>query len=332
MGFLRATNTTVSILHNSAKEYLFDENRKDNLPVLSKTVADLIIAWECFRYLHHVFGDPERFPSSEVWGGYRRYQDSSLGRDPLGEEQQETPWEVARKAPQEAAVKWPYLRYAAESWFVHARQGFKISKVKHYDFPASGWLMHEFFHVSDTIRKPWIELCGDPQMEILAGDQDEVHIVACLGPTPLVQSALPFSPINTMQLLWLISLNGMSLKYCIPFSKCTPSLLMKMDENGNTLPKTDARELRPVVYHLGYKKELNRKNHLDDTPLHLAFQFDHLDIVKVLLKEGVDTTIKNDAQLTASELGAQLGRGYYILEKTRKGAAVIPVEGPGRRL
>ena len=138
MGFLRATDTAVSILHNSATEYLFDENRKDDLPILSKTVADLKIARECFRYLHYVFGDPKRLPSSEVWGASHTFKDFRLGRGPPRGAKRELPWEAARKHPQEAAAKWPYLRYAAESWFVHARRGFKISKVQFYD-PCS-WL------------------------------------------------------------------------------------------------------------------------------------------------------------------------------------------------
>ena len=171
MGFLRATNTTVPILHNSAMEYPSDESRKDGLPLLSKRVADLKVSRECFRYLHHVFGDPKRLPSSEVLGRYSLFKDSKLGRDSQGGEQGEPPWEVARKDPQKAAVKWPYLRYAAESWFFHARRGFKISKTEFYDQPALGWLMHQFFEVSDVIRKPWIELCGDSKMEIWPGSR-----------------------------------------------------------------------------------------------------------------------------------------------------------------
>ena len=85
MGFLRATDTTVSILHNSATEYLFDENRKDHLPVFSKNVADLQLARTCFRYLHYVFGDPSRLPSSEVIGHYSRNQCSEPSGGPTGD-------------------------------------------------------------------------------------------------------------------------------------------------------------------------------------------------------------------------------------------------------
>src|SRR6202012_2367293 len=76
MGFLRATDTTVSIIHHTAIEYLFDEHRKDNLPVLSKSEADLTISWECFRYLHHAFGDPERLLMCTLNGHYNGHQDS----------------------------------------------------------------------------------------------------------------------------------------------------------------------------------------------------------------------------------------------------------------
>ena len=40
VGFLRANTETVSIVHHTAIEYLFDQNRKDNLPVLSKSEAN----------------------------------------------------------------------------------------------------------------------------------------------------------------------------------------------------------------------------------------------------------------------------------------------------
>jgi len=54
--------------------------------------------------------------------------------------------------------------------------------------------------------------------------------------------------------------------------------------------------------------EVNKTNHSGNTPLHLAFQFDHPEIVDLLIQEGADLTIKNNAQLTASELGAKLER------------------------
>ena len=333
MGYLRATDTTVSILHNSATEYLFDENRKDHLPVLSKAVADLKIARECFRYLHYVFGDEQSLPSLDVVPILKRSHSIRPVRDRLEVEQQEPPWEVARKDPQEAAANWPYLRYAAEYWFVHARRGFKISKVKYYDYPARGWMNHQFFKGSDAIRKPWIELCGDPRMQILAGDQAEVHIAACLGLGPLVQLAIKSvqPEMSIFRQLWATGRNKTQMVYCIPISQCTPSLLMDPDKNGNTPPNLDTRRPTYRSFNTINRKGFNKKNHSGDTPLHLAFHFDYVDIVKLLLEEGADPTIKNNAKLTASELGARLARGHGL--GARNGTVVVvPVEGPERRL
>ena len=325
MGFLRVTNTSVSILHNSATEYLFDENRKDNLPVLSKAMADLKIARECFRYLHYVFGNEKILPTSEVSGEY-------IGLQVLAPRQGTPPWKVARKAPLEAAAMWPYLRYAAESWFVHARRGFKISKVEHYDYPADGWVKHQFFEVSDDIRKPWIELCGDPKMKILAGKQGKVHIIVCLGLAPLVplaiESAWPQTLRSRLLQPLLFKPTVTDLKHCIPISRCTPSLLAGLDRHGNTPSKQETweqRYIKPSVINL---KEVNKKNSSGNTPLHLASQFDHMDIIGLLLDNGADPTIKNNAQLTASELGASLGREYSVL-RAWEGTVVVPVEGPG---
>ena len=328
MGFLRATNTTVSILDNSATEYLFDENRKDDLPILSKRMADLKIARECFRYLHHVFGHLERLPSSEVlveWGDWGGSRGSRLRQDRMG--QLEPPWELAQKDPQEAAAKWPYLRYAAESWFLHARRGFENSAVEYYDYPAQGWLFYQIFEVSDTVRKPWIALCGNPKMSILAGDQPTLHIAACLGLTPLVQLAIKCTQPRGFQRLRLVGLIGAQYHLCIPVSQCRPSLLINSDKNGNIPPKLKVREPRLLTWWKLNQKGFNEKNGSGNAPLHLAFQFDHIDIVTLLLEEGADPTIKNNAQLTAAELGAKLGRGY-TLEKTKKGTVVVPVEEP----
>ena len=331
MGFLRATNTTISILHNSATEYLFDESRKDDLPVLSKAMGDLKIARECFRYFHYVFGDSRSLPSSEVFAVWVRSHSIRPERDILEVEQQEPPWEVARKDPQEAAAKWPYPRYAAESWVIHARRAFKISKIEYYDYPACGWLSHQFFGIGDAVRKPWIELCGDPKMIILAGEQRTLHIATCLGLAPLVQLAIKYTQPRGFQRLRLLGRSGTDKKYCIPFSECTLSLLINPDKNSNTPSQLKVWESRPLSSWKLNQKGFNEKNRSGDTPLHLAFQFDHIDIVKLLLKEGADPAIKNNAQLTPSELGAKLGRGY-TLKKTKKGIVVVPIEGPGRRL
>ena len=87
-GFLRAKDKTLYIVHHTAVEYLFDEKRKDNLPILSKSEVHFTISWECFQYIHLAFRDPE----------YRQ-----------------------------AGAEWPLIKYAAESWFIHARRSIEIS-------------------------------------------------------------------------------------------------------------------------------------------------------------------------------------------------------------
>ena len=284
MGFLRATDTTVSIFHHTAIEFLFDENRKDNLPVLSKSEADLRISWECFQYLHHAFGDPERLPRGDVDGNRRRSSDSSSGQGYKEQEPRKTPWEIARGDPQAAVDKWPYLRYAAESWFIHARRSIEISKDEFCNDSAHNWLQYQFFETSDAIRKPWIELCGDPKMQILAGEQMPLHVAVCLGLMPLVENAIRYftKATNTDQ---------SPLRLAIKFMSRTA--LGKRFATRDRSTRSD---------------EINKKNDLGDTPLHLAFRFHHPEIVELLVKEGADPIIKNNAQLTASELGAKLER------------------------
>ncbi|PUU84196.1 hypothetical protein B9Z19DRAFT_1037785 [Tuber borchii] len=320
MGFLRATDTTVSVVHYTAVEYLFDENRKDNLPVLSKSQADLTISWECFRYLHHAFGDPERFLKGAVSRHYNGSQDRSLGQYSQEETLRETPWEMARKNPLGTLTKWPYLRYAAESWFIHARQSIEVSKNKFCDDSTHDWFQHQFFETNDIVRKPWIALCGDPRMEILAGEQTPLHIAVCLGLVPLVEKALSESTKGTNSNCSPLHLAAkfISGAYKILIDRSEPSLLTVPDHDGNT-PLHEAAIsghssmfkalVKKLARHKTYCAEINKKNHFGNTPLHLAFQFDHLEIVELLAKGGADATIKNYAQMTPSELGAKLERG-----------------------
>ncbi|PUU77232.1 hypothetical protein B9Z19DRAFT_1086627 [Tuber borchii] len=194
--------------------------------------------------------------------------------------------------------------------------------------------MYQFFQISDDIRKPWIALCGDPRMEILAGDQAEVHIAACLGLGPLVQLAIKCAQpeVNIFQQLLTAGRGKTQIMDCIPISQCTPSLLIDLDKNATTSSKLDTRESTFLRFRPFNQKGFNKKNRSGDTPLHLAFQLDDMDMVELLLKEGADPTIENNAGLTASELGAKLGR-KYILEETGEGTVVVvPVEGPERRL
>ena len=320
LGFLRATDTTVSIVHHTAIEYLFDENRKDNLPVLSKREADLTISWECFRYLHHAFGDPEGFPREDACRHYNKFQDSSLGRYCQKEDPGETPWEVARKNPPGAVDKWPYLRYAAESWFIHARRSVEISKDKFCDDSTGNWLQYQFFGSSDIVRNPWIELCGDSRMEVLAGEQTPLHITVCLGLMPLVEKTLADFAKGTSsnQSPLHLAARFISGAYKLLIAKGGKSLLTDPDQYGNTpLHEAAISGHSPMLKALvkefagdnAYNNEINKKNHSGNTPLHLAFQFDHTEIVELLVREGADPAIKNSAQITALELGAELERG-----------------------
>ena len=347
-GFLRATNTTVSIVHHTAIKYLFDENRKGHLPVLSKSEADLTVSWACFQYLHQAFENVERVLREDVRGRQGGCRDLGSGGACREEEPGETPREVVPKGPQKATGKWPYLRYAAESWFIHARRSIEISKDKFHDDSARNWLQHQFFEVSDIIRGPWIDLCGDPDMEVLAGEQTPLHIAVCLGLTPLVEKALSDFTQRTKnhQTPLHLAAKLISGAYEILISNSEPSLLTAPDQDGNTpLHEAVISGHRPMLAGLVEKfaaptcrarnNEINRKNHFGNTPLHLAFQFDHPDIVKLLIDNGADPTIKNNAHVTASGLGGELGRDDSLdvlkqarmdCEGTKKGTSEESVE------
>jgi len=320
LGFLRATAETVSIVHHSATEYLFDEYSKGSLPVLSTIEADLALSWDCFRYLHYAFGDPKRFSRRNIMGGHLGSQDPSLERHHLAEKRRETSWEVSCRNPKEAADQRTYLRYAAESWFIHARRSIETSKEKFCDHSNHDWLQCQFFETSDAIRKPWIELCGDSRMEVLAGEQTPLHIAVCLGLMPLVEKALTnfTKGTNSNQSPLHLVARFLSGAYKILIAKGGPSLLTDPDQNGNT-PLHEAAlsghssMLKALVKRFAgdkaYSNEINKKNHSGNTPLHLAFQFDHTEIVELLVQNGADTAIKNNAKMTAQELGMKLERG-----------------------
>ena len=271
LGFLRATAETVSIVHHTATEYLLNESNKGNLPVPSKSEADLTLSWECFRYLHYAFGDPGRLPRTTVRGCHNGFQNSSLQRDNQDEDHGETPLEVAQTIPQVTAAKQTYLRYAAESWYIHARRSIEISKDKFCADSAYNWLQHQFFETSDVIRNPWIELCGDSRMEVLAGEQTALHIAVCLGLTPLVEKALSSftKGKNGNQSPLHLAARFISGAYKILISKGGPSLLTDPDQNGNT-------------------------------PLHEAAISGHLSMIKALVKnsQGTRHTIMKSTRKT----------------------------------
>ena len=328
MGFLRTTNTTVSIVHHTAIEYLFHEYSQGSLPVLSQEEADLTIAWECFRYLHQVYGDPKEFSNRDVkWPSNEKTDDESEDESEveseveLEEKSEEIPWKAARGRWWWAIHKWKFLEYAAESWFIHARRSIKISKDTFCDDSTRNWLKHQFFETNDVIRKPWINLCGDSKMEVLVGEQTPLHIAVCLGLTPLVEKALsvPTKEINSDASPLHLAIKFTSGAYKMLIARSSPPLLTKQDRNGNTPPHEAVISGHlPMVVSLvkkfatpeykAYSNQINQQNSCGNTPLHLAIQFDHPDIAEFLVKNGADPTVKNCAHVTASELRQRFRR------------------------
>jgi len=306
LGILRATTTTVSIVHHTAIKSVFDECSKGNPPVLSKSQEDRAVSWECFRYLHHAFGDPEEFPKGHLSGHNNGPRDPSSGR-------------VARGNPQEAVAKFPYLRYAAESWLIHARRSIEILGDKFYDDPAHNWLQYQFFATSDVIREPWTKLCGDPKMEILVGEQKPLNIAVCLELMPLVEKALSETTkeATTNQPALHLAAKFVSGAYKILIARSPLSLLAAPDRDGNTPLHQAAISghssmleglVKKFAKYKEYRNEINKENRSGNTPLHLAIQFDHPDGVGVLIGNGADQTAKNKAGVTALGLGEGLER------------------------
>ena len=255
-------------------------------------------------------------------------QDLSLVRYHQEAGPEEATPEEARRDPTGAAALWPCLRYASESWFIHARRGIEILKDNFCNDTTPNWFDNQFFERSDIIRKPWIDLCGDSRMEVLAGEQTPLHIAVCLGLIPLVDKALSdfTKGANSDSLLLHLAAKFKSGVYRVLIDKGRPSLLTDPDPCGNTPLHTAAIfGHRPMLQALvkrfaggaAYSNEINTKNHNGNTALHLAFQFDHPEIVELLVKRGADTTIENNDHFTASELGEKLERrdGLKILKQ-----------------
>ena len=265
MGFLRATETTVSLIHHTIIPYLFGENCEncDNARLgLSESETECAISLACFRYLHDVFGDRERY----------------RGRD-HEQEPGETLRELARENLQQAVVKQPFLRYAAESWLIHARRSIKFEELAFCD-KYQDLLQHQFFDTSDLVRKPWIELCGDPKMKVLAGKQTPLQVAVCLGLVSLVRQIL-------LNLTWGT------------YRTCTPP--------RHIVAKLKAR-VKFFARDKAYGKKINKRNRSGNTPLHLATEFGHTEIAWCLLGAGANRGIKNNDQKTAFELAKSLRR------------------------
>jgi len=357
-GFLRSAGETISIVHHTAVEYLFSGERGNDLAVCAKSKLDFEISWVCFQYLHAVFEDPGEAQKGDTRGHNGKPRDSSPRRGHQEGGRADTGWEFARERAQETASKRRYLRYAAESWFIHARRSIGISGPEDkFSDKTHNWLEYPFFEAGDTIRKPWIELCGDPRMGVLAGEQTPLHIAVCLGLIPLVEEALSCfkEGSNGTQSPLHLEAKFMSGAYKILIATDERWILTNPDEDGNTpLHQAAIFGHSPMLEGLlgkfagdtVYSKEINMKNKYGNTPLHLAVQFDYPDMVDFLARSGADIKIQNKGGLTATELGESLGRGDSLdilkkrLEEIQKHeparkpvelageAAEEPMEGP----
>ncbi|KAG0133874.1 hypothetical protein HOY82DRAFT_639180 [Tuber indicum] len=358
MGFLRVGDTTVSIVHHTATEYLFDKELQDSLQVPTKGELDLTASWECFRYLHSAFEDLEKPSDGNDRGRHNTSQKSNSQSD-RQEKQEEVPSEVARRCPQEAVAKWPYLKYAAESWFIHARRSIEIADHELWGNSAPNWLERQFFDTRDVIRKPWIKLCGDPRMEVLAGDQTPLHVAVCLGLRPLVEKALLDSNAgargtsnNQPPLSLAAKLMSKASKILRGESNSSPLTALERDSITPPHEAATSSHKPTLVGPVGkfatpryrvHSDKIDKQNSSGNTPLHLAILFDHPDIVKFLVENHADLTIKNHQGTTALELeqaedirqsvgGVVVETMVEGTEETRQEAREEPRKGFRRRL
>ena len=145
MGFLRATAKTVFILHHIATEYLFEETARTasrDPPNAGQTSQSPRSASDTSTMCSETLRDSRGGDPGTQAGG-----ETARERERL----QEAPWEAARKDPHGAVSKWPYLRYAAEFWFIHAHRGFKISKDQLHDNSNHKWLQYQFFETREKV-------------------------------------------------------------------------------------------------------------------------------------------------------------------------------------
>ncbi|KAG0133854.1 hypothetical protein HOY82DRAFT_603315 [Tuber indicum] len=333
--FLRVGAGTVSIVHHTAIDYLFEETLQGSIQVPHRSKLDFKVSWECFRYLHCAFTGSEESPNEGNGQRPGRFLEPSPERDHQ-EGPAEPRWETARRNPQGAVDKWPYLRYAAECWLLHARRSIGIAEDGLWGDSNRNWLEHQFFDASDTVRKPWIELCGDPKMKVLEGDQTPLNVVVCLGLKPLVGKALldynaGTRGTNDKQSPLHLAAKFISGAYEALIAMGSQSLITTLGQYDNT-PLHEAaisghrpmlQGLEKIFRKLGpetYSEQINKQNEFGDTPLHLAVRFDHPDIVDFLVKNRADHTIRNRDGVTPLELGEELRRGdsVDILEQVGK--------------
>jgi len=144
----------------------------------------------------------------------------------------------------------------------------------------------------------------------------------------------------------------LSRLYKIRIAKVGTFLLTGLDRDVNTaLHKAAILGIWPTLVglvekfanpkHRARSDEINKKNCLGNTPLHLAFQFNHPYMVEFLVKHGADPTIENNAQVTVAELGKRLERrdcldilrqAGTLPDEVKKGTAERIVERPAETI
>lgn len=80
----------------------------------------------------------------------------------------------------------------------------------------------------------------------------------------------------------------------------------EVDANGNT-PLHNTANVKVAVYLLSRGAGVDIKNGDGDTPLHSSVIDRNVDMVDFLLKNGADTSLRNNRGLTASQLAGQIG-------------------------
>ena len=308
--FLTIKGCEVSLIHQSAKDYLLsgdrDSNPELNVFRMEEKAGNLEVARKCLQYL----------------------EDNLLARGDIDPERKISHLEA-----------FPLLSYATRYWHIHARSLPRSDDV--FD------LSRAFYHDKSRIRELWLETYRDfiGSYGKFPNSFELLHIASYFGILPLVERLLtPGGFSNKRKRLRSIDQRGSEGRTALHWAARAGQLAIVrlLLEKGASINAGDQDQMTALHEAIIFRdKELirlllengadvNARGGLDkSTALHSAARYRHEGSVRLLLEMGANIDAKDEYGETALHVAADTKNKELVRLLLEKGADINATDGHG---
>jgi ankyrin repeat protein len=279
-------NQTIHFVHFSVREYLCRATAADSLSLGTICLSN---------------SSRENDLLSRICLCYMSYDEIRQGRLP------------SEDAIQRKTDRYRFLKYAAESWYVHARNNVKWSEEllemtnKFFEPPGSTWILWtRLIDLKQFFRGLFIDLTG-VQLE----DISPLFYACCLGLIHCVRRL-------SKQEVGSCSLHS-SHVHVAAVNGHIEAVTFLIEEHGADVNMKDHEERTPlhlavmnghievVKFLVEHQAEVNVKKENAEIPLHLAAKNGHIEVVEFLIRHRADVDAKSKEGETPLHLTAENG-------------------------